>query len=417
MLRDYQIEIAEKSAEILIGLKIVYLAIEMRVGKTLIALQSAKILNAKNVLFVTKKKAIDSIMSDYVREGFDFNLTVINYEQVKKYVKQKFDIVIIDEAHLLGQFPKPSLRTKMLKSVVKDNYLMLLSGTPSPESYSQLFHQFWISDNSPFEHKNFYHWSKEFVNVKMKILRGLRINDYSDGDRLNIMKYLNKYMITYTRKQAGFEIADVDEELIPVKIDPRIYILTDILLRDKYYKFRDNAEIIADVPVKLLTKIHQLHSGTIITDDGTSKVLDLSKANYILANYENKKTAVFYKFKAERDALISVFKSELTESIEEFNANKKRVFISQIQSGSMGTNLSSADVLIFYNIDFSAVQYWQARARLQTLDRIEKAVVHWLFSEEGIEGKIYEAVKKKKNYTQQYFMRDYAIKNNKVLAI
>jgi SNF2 family DNA or RNA helicase len=89
----------------------------------------------------------------------------------------------------------------------------------------------------------------------------------------------------------------------------------------------------------------------------------------------------------------------------------------------MGINLSSADVLIFYNIDFSAVQYWQARARLQTLNRTKPAVVHWLFTQDGIEEKIYKAVLKKKDYTTYYFKKDYldgkwdTSKNHKVSGI
>lgn len=412
MLRDYQIELAELAAEKLADLKIVYLAIEMRVGKTLIALQASELLNAKNVLFVTKKAAISSIIKDFENENFNFILTVINYEQLKNYTNEQYDVVIVDESHLLGQFPKPALRTSILKSIVKDNYLLLLSGTPSPESYSQLFHQFWISQNSPFKkYRNFYYWARDYVDVGILNFKGLTVHDYSRAKRDKIMSVLNEYMITYTREEAGFEIAEVEETIVPVLIDAKIYNLIKILLKDRYFKFSDETEIIADMPVKLQTKIHQLYSGTVITEDGSSKVLDLSKANYIKDNYKDKHIAIFYKFKAERDALMTVLKKEATEDVDEFNTKKKRIFISQIQSGSMGTDLSSADVLIFYNIDFSAVQYWQARARLQTLTRTKKAIVHWLFAADGIEFKIYKAVIQKKNYTMKYFEKDYAIRN------
>jgi SNF2 family DNA or RNA helicase len=73
----------------------------------------------------------------------------------------------------------------------------------------------------------------------------------------------------------------------------------------------------------------------------------------------------------------------------------------------MGIDLSSADELIFYNIDFSFVQYWQARARLQSLQRTKPVVVNWLFTENGIEKKVYDIVLKKKTYTSYYFKRDY----------
>jgi superfamily II DNA or RNA helicase len=64
-LRDYQVEISEQAVEILKEKRIVYLICQVRTGKTLMALNTAKLYGANNVLFLTKKKAISSIESDY----------------------------------------------------------------------------------------------------------------------------------------------------------------------------------------------------------------------------------------------------------------------------------------------------------------------------------------------------------------
>jgi hypothetical protein len=74
-------------------------------------------------------------------------------------------------------------------------------------------------------------------------------------------------------------------------------------------------------------------------------------------------------------------------------------------SGREGINLSTADCLVCYNIDFSAVTYFQVRARLQTKERTTAADVHWIFAENGIEHQIYQTVKNKKNYTLSYFKK------------
>jgi hypothetical protein len=63
------------------------------------------------------------------------------------------------------------------------------------------------------------------------------------------------------------------------------------------------------------------------------------------------------------------------------------------------------------NIDFSALSYWQTRARLQSQERTKDAIVYWLFAENGIEPKIYAAVSKKKDYTLSYFKKEYQIKS------
>lgn len=97
-LREYQVTLSKQASEILSKYKIVYLAMEVRTGKTLTALETAKLFGSKKVLFVTKKKAIKSILKDYTDFNYTFELEVINYESVHKVTGQ-FDIVIIDESH------------------------------------------------------------------------------------------------------------------------------------------------------------------------------------------------------------------------------------------------------------------------------------------------------------------------------
>lgn len=305
-----------------------------------------------------------------------------------------------------GAYPKPSKRTLAIKKLVGMNPLILASGTPSPESETQLFHQVSVSYYNPFNIDNFYKWAKMYVNVKEVVRNGYRLNDYSSAKRADIMRVLDPIFLTYTRAQAGFSQADVIEEIIDVPIDPNIEKLVQKIMTDRFFLFKDDQKIICDSAVKLQSKIHQIFSGTVKTEEGNEKILDKSKANFILRNYQGKKIAIFYKFVAEGRAIKETIPN-WTDSPEEFNQSEDKVFVCQIASGSMGVNLSTADILIFYNIDFSSVQYWQARARLQTMNRDKPAVVHWLFSQNGIEKKIYNVVLKKKDYTLYYFMKDF----------
>lgn len=410
-LRPYQQQLAEQAAAILRAKGIVYCAMEMRVGKTLIALKTADNImsghhvGTGNVLFVTKKKAISSVESDYKNFYWTFNLTITNYEQLSK-VTDDYDIVIADEAHGFGAFPKPSERQKELKRIVGANYLILLSGTPSPESVSQLYHQFNLSVHSPFKHKNFYRWADEYVTVRERRLPGRVIKDYSGADRDAVMAVLDDYFIYYTQADAGFE-QEVIEEVRHVPMDNRIAELIQQLLKNRYYKFNDGIEeIVCDTPAKLQQKIHQISSGTVITESGKAKTLVTDKIAYIQRHYAGRKIAIFYKFIAEGNALRAAFPTH-TDSPERFRDDPDAVFIGQIQSNAMGINLSCAEVLLFYNIDFSSQMYWQARSRLSDKNRTTPALVHWLFSQGGIEEKIYKTVLGKKDYTNYYFRQDY----------
>ena len=112
--RDYQKEIIDKSLSILLKHRFVYLAMEVRTGKTFTSLGIAQALFLKNVLFITKKKAIGSIEKDYQDLAPKFKLIVINYESLHKAPSLKWDMVICDEAHSLGAFPKPNGTAKIV---------------------------------------------------------------------------------------------------------------------------------------------------------------------------------------------------------------------------------------------------------------------------------------------------------------
>ena len=62
-LRDYQKQGAMNGVEILNRYKILYMAWSVRTGKSATSMEVARLFGAKKVLFLTKKKAIDSITS------------------------------------------------------------------------------------------------------------------------------------------------------------------------------------------------------------------------------------------------------------------------------------------------------------------------------------------------------------------
>jgi hypothetical protein len=404
MIRDYQSEISKKAASILSSKGIVYLCMAVRTGKTITSLEAARIFGAKRVLFLTKKKAISSIEGDYINFGYDkyFELFVHNDESMHK-IDGKFDLVVHDEHHRFGSFPKPSLGAKTFRKMFGHIPVILLSGTPSPESYSQFYHQFWCSAYSPFKEVNFYKWAANYVKIKMKHLGYAKVNDYSDADINKIMSVIKPYIITYTQEQAGFE-SKIEEEVLKVKMKDSTYEMCDRLRKDLVIEGK-NEVILADTAVKLQQKLHQMYSGTIKFESGESMVIDLSKAEFIYSRFENMKIGIFYKFVEELNALKTIFGEKLTTDLDEFNSTDKSIAL-QIVSGREGISLRNAEYLVFYNIDFSATSYFQAKDRMTTIDR-KFNKVYWVFSEGGIEEKIYKSVINKKSYTTNHFKKDY----------
>lgn len=416
-LRDYQEKISSDACEVLQRKKIVYLAMQVRCGKTITALETCKKYNAKKVLFITKKKAISSIQLDYDNFGYTFELIIINDESLHKITDIDFDVVIHDEHHRFGAFPKPNATAVLFKKKFGHLPMIFLSGTPTPESHSQWYHQFWVSNHSPFnDYKNFYKWANEYVNIKQKRLGYATVNDYSNANKKAFWHRIRYYILTYTQEQAGFTTS-VNEMVLDVEMKPITYKLIDKLCKDLVVtSSKTGKTIIADTAVKLQQKVHQLSSGTIKIDETTSITIDNSKALFIKEKFKDYKIAIFYNFVAELEMLKETFGDKLTTDLEEFNTTDKWIAL-QIVSGREGISLAKADALVMFNIQFSAVSYWQSRDRLTTKDRKENNVF-WIFSNGGIEEKIYKRVIKKLDYTSSIFKKEYNLnkkefKNNK----
>jgi hypothetical protein len=403
-LREYQIK---GSADVVILLqkhKIAYLCWEVRLGKTLTALNAANNYGAKKVLFITKKLAIKSIQSDYEALQPTFNITIINNESLHKVMDNDFDLLISDEHHRLSAFPKPNRTTKDIKKRFSFLPMIFLSGTPAIESGSQWYHSFFVSYYTPFRHyANFYKFAKDFVNVKTKFLGAIKANDYSDAKMELLDPIIAPYLVKFTQEEAGFKSA-ITEQVLYCEMKTTTKVIVDRLLKERILQGSKEV-ILADTPAKLLSKIHQISNGTCIFESGNSVIIDDSKAVFIRDKFKGKKIAIFYFFQKEYELLKQVFGELLTSDLNEFNTTDKCIALQQVR-GSEGISLKQAEALVYYSFGYAGRQYVQGIARMQTIDR-EVNSVYFVFAKGDINEKIYNVISKKKRYNEKLFIKDY----------
>lgn len=430
-LFDYQREAVNKAVDILKENSFVYLRMYMRTGKTPTSLTAAYESGFKDILFVTKKNAISSIQKDLKVLDLPINVDIINYESLHKVEKQ-YDCLIIDEAHRISAFPIPGIATKQLKEIVSRSSpaVIYLSGTPTPESFSQIYHQFWILGNrNPIPGYNFFAFASTFVNITQKTIplksnpvTGERkqrlVNDYTDCDWTALSPYIEHLFITVSQQDAGFKNI-VQEKFIIVETPPALTALADYVLKDDKYRAKAGWELDCETPVSKQQKLHQIFSGTvkayIPTDDDSEEkqfryvTLSDFKIHPILELVRRgMKLAVFYNYVGEGMLL----KKHLnwTNDPMEFNESTDKVYVGQFVSSREGVNVSTADALLMFNVPFSSTSYHQVLERLNVRDRKKESIVYWLFGKDGIESKIYQTVKEKKTYTAAHFKRDYLSK-------
>ena len=263
-----------------------------------------------------------------------------------------------------------------------------------------------LGEKSPFTGYNFYQWAKEYCNIKEKhVGHSYPIKDYSDCffniDTLNFL--------SFTQKEAGFK-NEIREYFINIEMKPITKIIIDTIRKNKFFEGKSDI-IVADGGAKEMSKVHQLSGGTVILESGKTAFIDDTKAVFIADNFAtDNKLAIFYKFKGELELLRKHL--DITEDIDEFNNSQKHIAL-QFVSGREGIKLNNADIIVAYNIDFSATTYFQFRDRMTTIDSVVSDI-YWLFSDVGIERQVYNVVKNKKNFTLQYYDRTtVSIENNK----
>lgn len=418
-LKEYQKSLVEEAINIIHTHSMVYLAMETRTGKTPVSIMAASYIANEignpSILFSTKKSAMKSIERTFrelqsdIPELEHISLQIVSMDSLHRVEYEPNRVLIIDEAHGIGAYPKPSKRAISLAGLSRDCIVIYLSATPTPESYSQIYHQLWAARSKSgliYGYKNFYAWARDYVVVKeRRIAAGRVIKDYSGAKEKMIIPYLEQLTVSITQKDAGFRQHHVEEHIywVPMPVEIAQHIKT--IKKERILTVGDY-EITAPTAVTVMSKHHQICSGTVITDSGKAIVVSdhkLSKIKFLVTMY--RKLAIFYKYIAEHDALVSVLGDLVTEDPDEFEESDKKVFIGNYLSKREGINLYTADAIVFYNIDFAYVSYVQAKNRIMNMHRDKKAILIWMFTKGGIEPDIYEMVKSKKNYTESYYKK------------
>lgn len=403
VLRDYQHILSTKAKELLDKHKIAYIAAQMRTGKTITSLETAKKYGAKRVLFLTKKKAIQDVWKDHAHYEKDFELSISTYQSAHK-VEWDFCLIILDEVHsLISWFPKPSKTAKLIKQRWSKNPMIFLSWTPLIESASKAYPQFWVSDYSPFrQYKSFYRWFDRYGVAKKIYIWSMQVNDYSEAKYEKIMWAIWHLMLTQTQEESWFQWT-ITEHILEVELKPKTYEMIKKLKKDRVIVGK-NDNILADTWGKLSLCFHQMFSWTIKLESGKAITIDDTKAQFIKNHFKWKKIAILTCFIQEVELLKKVLWDLFTDDLQVFN-NTDKWYVGNIVANREWISLKAADALVFYNIPYSGTSFVQWRERMNHLWR-EWNDVYFICSKWGIEKKILKVVREKKNFTNKIFEKE-----------
>lgn len=389
--RASQVALAEQALSLLREHAIAYLACEERTGKTLAAILTAEKADITNVLVLTKKKALEGWFDTLKQFEHEKIYYVTNYHQACN-VQFKPDLVILDEAHnYISGYPKRSVMWNEVKRLTAGKPLLLISATPHAQGYQQLYHQFALSDWSPWAcYKRFYDWFKVYG-----IPYSLKINgeDIPQYDRTNPVCYdeVKHLFITSTRASLGFEHEPEDVLHYVTLSDYTIDIYNKLVDKKKRIaELEGYGKLICDTSSKLRVSLHMLEGGCAKIDDTYIVLPNTEKVDYIKQTFgDTTDMVIMYQYIAEGQKLRASFKNAL---------------ILQGTSFAEGVDLHEYKHLIIYSQDFSTARHTQRRARQANLNRLEPIKVHYILVKGGISSNVYKSVSiNKKNFVDTVF--------------
>jgi SNF2 family DNA or RNA helicase len=436
-LHDYQ----KRAVEFALEKKASYMAVDLGLGKTAIALKVIEQLRKRwgNATFVfAPLRVIYSTWPDEIKKwtpgltyqilhgphkkeklNYKADIYLINYDGIKWLYDALTEPgrtwrrthVIFDESSFLKSHS--TKRFKILKklSLLFTPYRMCLSATPAPNGYHELWSQYYLMDEGASLGKVFTHFRDRFFwysgpplyktvirqNAGREILQCIRNTTF----RLESKDYLTLPECIYNE--------------IPVELPSEVYKKYKRLEKDFYLEIAEQ-DVSAFSAAALSMKLRQFIQGGIYIDGGGYEKIHSCKIDVLKELFDSaagNPILVPIQFKFEYELICKAFRTSLPviagrtsarqsmHYIEEWNQGNIPLLLCHPASIGHGLNLQAAGhVICWFGLTWSLEQYKQLIGRIYRQGQKNAVTVHHIIAKGTIDQRVL-TVLRQKDATQQ----------------
>jgi SNF2 family DNA or RNA helicase len=298
---------------------------------------------------------------------------VINRENVDWLVKHygskwPFDMVIIDES---SSFKNPSTkRFRSLRRILPmTEYMVLLTGTPSPNSLLDLWPQMFLIDfgdalgSTVISYKQRF-FESDYMGYKWNIKEGAADTIHN----LILPRVLYMSADDYLDMPPRIDLTEMVElpsEALAIYKDFEKTLLA---------KLEDGEEVEAATAAVLANKLLQFANGAIYTDDkknwSETHKAKLDALEEIVEDNSNETLLVAYNYKSDLARLQARFPDAVVldkrqTTIDRWNAGEIKMLLAHPASAGHGLNLQNGgNLIVWFGLTWSLEYYQQFNARL-----------------------------------------------------
>lgn len=347
-----------------------------------------------------------------VRE--DALVTIINRENIPWLVKNcrwVWDMVIVDESTSFKS--TKALRFKALAAVLDDiESMVLLTGTPIPNGYEDLFAQFYLLDQG------------KRLGGREGSISEIKKSFYYRYFYPETIGYSNKYpIIKYRlRPNADKEIEEAIRDIsistrsedyleLPERIflNKRSELPTPILKQYKDLEKRfvielNKQEINVKSASELANKLLQFCNGFLYDENKKAHIthkIKIDMLKEILEDHPNENFLIAYNYNADKEILLKHFPhakvlSEEGEEVDDWNKGKIKLMITHPASSAYGLNLQyGGSNIVWYGLNWSLDLYQQFNARLHRQGQTKSVKIIHLVIKNAIDERVVKAIANK----------------------
>lgn len=303
----------------------------------------------------------------------DADLYVINRENVPWLIKHygsawPFDCIVIDEASSFKN--ATSQRFKALrKALPQTNYMILLTGTPSPNGLLDLWPQIYLVDfgealgRTMTSYKQRF-FEQDYMGYKFKPRQG-------SAERIHS---LLQPMVLSMSAEDYLQLPDRIDIVEAVTLPPKALADYREFERTLLAELPDGEEIEAMNAAVLANKLLQYSNGAVYTDDlgnwseiHTAKLDALSE---IVEQNEGETFLVAYNYKTDLERLQKRFPfarvlDKDPNTVREWNSGQIKMLLAHPASAGHGLNLQrGGSLIVWFSLNWSLELYQQFNARL-----------------------------------------------------
>jgi len=323
----------------------------------------------------------------------DADVFVTNYEMVplilKELIAKKFEFIIADESTKIKN-PRSKRGKACVKLADMVKYKSILTGTPAPNDYMDIFNQIRFLDSFVFGSSWFVFRQRFFHQVPWD-----KFNWYINDNTPAIIKQRIASFTVQHKKNECLDLPPIVEEVRRIDMDveqKRIYNLIKTELMAEI----EGQHLITPFAITKMMKLRQIASGFVYMQDGTLKI-SKSKITGLLELIEQipDKVIVFTHFIESRKVVkqqlqkagykVVAFKDDLN-ALSQFEADPEtKILVANIASAAHGLNLQHCSNIIYFELDFSLENFLQSKDRINRIGQKNKMTVFYLLMSKTIE--------------------------------